>query len=340
MTRPGRARRSLALASGLVILAHAGWWAALDHGPPGLRDPEYGKRLAAARRLAATGKPLVLVVGSSRVGYGVRPAEVAADPAAPAVANLALAGAGPVLELMAFRRALADGLNPRAVLVEYWPPFLRQDGLYREEWRIDRARLRPADERVVRDYFHEPDATRRAMRRDRVFGVSAHRRTLVNRVAPRWLPPGARTDGVWAGIDDTGWLVGRETVTADERERAWAGTLSYYTPLFTGYHVGADSDRALAELAAEARTRGVPVALVYLPESAAFRALMPPAVRAAADRHLAATAEALNAPVIDARRWADDDQMPDGFHLLAPGAAAFSRRLGPAILATLPGVSP
>lgn len=327
------------MAAAAVGLTHAGWWLLLDYGPPRLRDPEYGRRLAAAQALPP-GRPLVAVFGSSRVAYGVRPAVVAEwanmAPGRPLVANLSLAGAGPVMELMAFRRALAHGLRPAAVLVEYWPAFLRQDGPYREEARIDLARLRPVDECLVRDYFAAPDRTLAALRRNRWLSVSAHRKPLLNQVAPRWLPVAARTDGMWSKIDATGWLPGHTAADAGVAARAWAGTESYYRPLFDGYTIGADSDRALGQLVAEARADGVPVGLLYLPESMAFTRLMPPAVRAAAADHLTKTVAALGVPLIDARGWVADDQMPDGFHLLQGGAAEVSRRLGPAILEAFP----
>src|SRR2546429_8601505 len=72
---------------------------------PGLRDPEYGRRLARLQaRLAErrAGQPLVLFVGSSRTSFGIRPTVVSAAlaqqlPAAdrPVVFNFSFNGAGP-----------------------------------------------------------------------------------------------------------------------------------------------------------------------------------------------------------------------------------------------------
>ena len=323
MTR--RPAVALAAAAVLVIAIHMAWAFALDFGPRRLRDPEYGKHLTAARRWEATGRPTALVLGSSRVAYGVRPDEAA--PGDPVPVNMALVGSGPVMQLMALRRALADGLKPRAVVAEYWPAFLRQDGPYREEARIDRSRLYPVDRRLVRDYFHDPEMTFREMRRDRIFSVSRHRKAALNQLAPRWLPLGQRTDGMWGGIDQSGWLVGHESVAPKDLAAARRATLNYYVPLFQGYHVGADSDRALDEIAAECRAAGVPLFLLYLPEAAFLTELMPPPVRRAAARHLEETVARLGAPLIDARGWVPDDQVPDGFHLLTGGAATVSKRL-------------
>ena len=65
----------------------------------------------------------------------------------PLLFNLSLVGSGPVMELMALRRLYADGVRPDAVVFEYWPPFLREDGPYWEMDRIDPRRLYPTDDR-------------------------------------------------------------------------------------------------------------------------------------------------------------------------------------------------
>ena len=44
--------------------------------------------------------------------------------------------------------------------------------------------------------------------------------------------------------------------------------------------------------------------------------------------------------MIDARTWADDGLLVDGFHLSRTGAREFTRRLGPAVAATFPGARP
>ena len=269
----------------------------------------------------------MLALGSSRVAFGVRPGVLPNDGCRPVLVNFALAGGGPVMGLLAYRRAVADGVRPAAVVVEYWPAFLRQDGPYREEARFDRARLGPADDRLVGEFFHDPAATRAAVRRDRLRAVSSHRQTLLNLAVPRWLPAARQTGGTWQKVDGWGWLPGREAVDPADVPKAWAATRAYYEPLFAGFHVGADSDRAFDLLAADARAAGVRMALVYLPEAAAFTALMPAAAKAAADRHLTATVGRLGVPLIDGRGWVADDRLPDGFHLTQAGAAEFTARL-------------
>ena len=322
-----------AVLSGLAALAllHAGFAVWLDHGPPRVRDPEYGKRLTAARRQAATGKPLVACVGSSRLAMGLRP-EVASD-APVSLANLALAGSGPVMELMAYRRAVADGLTPAAVLVEYWPAFLDEEGPQHEDARIDAGRLRPVDRPLVRDHFRDPAGTLALAARHTRNPWWGHRKSLMNQVSPGWLPYQQRSDALWAPIDAWGWLPGRATATADDRAKAEAAARGYYEPLFRRYTVSAVADRALRQLLTECRAAGTPVALVYLPESATFRGLMPPAAQQLADDHLAAVRRDTGVPLIDCRGWVADRELVDGFHLTRDGAAELTPKLAAAVAA-------
>ena len=129
----------------------------LDDLRPGLRDPEYGRRVARYRARAAEnpGRPMVMVVGSSRAAMGVCPAAweaVREQTSDPMLFNMSLLGSGPVMELMVARRAFADGLRPALVLIEYWPPYYSED--HPSNGRADR--FPPLDRPVVRDYF--PDA--------------------------------------------------------------------------------------------------------------------------------------------------------------------------------------
>ncbi len=341
--RPTRRRAVRAVVAFLVfaVLVNVGFGLVLDYGPPRLRDPEYGKRLTRvkARVRENPGRPLVLVLGSSRVAMGVRPGAAEADggdPDRPMLFNFALAGSGPVMELMVLRRAFHDGVRPAAVLVEYWPAFLREDGGYREEARIDPLRLRPVDRPLVREFFRDPDKAERALREQRLNPWFSQRHSLLNQTLPGWLPYNQRTEAMWEKIDDWGWLPGHEKANAEERQKAMTAAAGYYVPLFAHYEVSPTADRALRQLVAECRDHGVPVALVYLPESTAFRAFMPPEAVRRADEHLARIRTELDLPLLDARGWLSDDELPDGFHPLWDGAATLTRKLAAAVPGAFP----
>jgi hypothetical protein len=333
-----RATRSLLAFLAFTLLIHGGFSLWLDYGPPRLRDPEYGKRLARlkARRAEQPNRPLILALGSSRVAMDIRPGVLEPAPDRPMLFNFALAGSGPIMELMAFRRALADGIRPDAVLIEYWPAFLREDAGYHEDARLDIARLRPVDRQLVREFFRDPDKTERRMDRHRLNPWFEHRKSLMNQASPGWLPLGLRNEATWEKIDAWGWLPGHESATPAQRKAGLAASAGYYVPLFAKYEISPDADRALRQLVAECRERDIPVALVYLPESAAFRSFMPPRAVKLADEHLASIRTELSLPLIDTRGWVPDDALPDGFHMIRSTAATFTAKLAPVVFETFP----
>ncbi len=326
---PHSARRAVLTGLATLAVLHLGLAVWLDHGPPRVRDPEYGKRLTAALRQQATGRPLVACVGSSRLAMGLRPGVLGDTD--PALANLALAGSGPVMELMAYRRAVGDGLKPAAVLVEYWPAFLDEEGPQREDIRIDAGRLRPVDRPLVREYFRDPDGVLALAARHTRNPWWEHRKSLMNQVAASWLPYHQRSDALFAPIDPWGWLPGRTDPNDADRAGAVAAARSFYEPLFQRYTVSEMADRALRTVIAECQAAGTPVALVYLPESAGFTGLMPPAAKQKADEHLAAVRRDTGVPLIDCRGWVDDRALPDGFHLTQAGAAELTPKLAAAV---------
>ena len=265
LVRPTRRKAACAVVwfVAFAVVLNVGFLLALDYGPPRLRDPEYGKRLASVHARAAENpnRPLVLALGSSRTAMGVRPDVLADETAGPLILNLSLAGSGPVMELMAFRRALADGVKPAAVLVEYWPAFLHEVGGYHEQARLDVARLRPVDRPLVREFFFDPEAAEKTMREQRLNPWYGHRRSFINQLSPSLLPTAQRSEAMWVSIDEWGWLPGRIGATAAEHEKGVATTAGYYVPLFAGYEVSPVADRALRQLVAECRGNGIPVAL-------------------------------------------------------------------------------
>src|SRR5207253_2188612 len=148
--------------------------------------------------------------------------------------------------------------RPAAVVLEYWPPFLREDGPYNEAARFDHTRLGWGDRGVVRDYFPDPAAAERAMRQARANPVYGFRRRFVALAVPSWLPWDQRQDVAWQGLDGWGWLPG---LPDDAEERAkrparLAHCHGIYRNQFTGYAIHPDADRAVREAVAAAREHG------------------------------------------------------------------------------------
>jgi hypothetical protein len=313
----------------------------------GARDPEYSRRVRQykARVAENPGRPVVMVVGSSRTAMGVCPAawEAArpADPGRPdpLLFNMSLLGSGPLMELMVVHRAAADGLRPGVVLFEYWPPFLYSEGGWFEPTRVTQDRLLDADRDIVQRYFPDPARVEQAMRHYRMNPVYESRERLLVQLVPHWLSLSRRMDGGWAGLDSWGWLPGMDVPPGltDRRAAAMAVCRDIYRPLFADYRISPLAERALREAVATARKQGAAVGFVYLPESSEFRSWYTPGAERAAREHLSAISRDLRVPVINARHWIADGLFVDGFHLSRLGAAEFTRKLGPAVAAEFPG---
>jgi hypothetical protein len=330
-----RARRRVVAFLVAVVAATAGFGVAADTFAPTLRDPEYGKKLTRlkARLAASPGRPLVVVLGSSRVALGVRPPAVEAgfDPDhRPVVANLSLLGSGPLLQLLAYHRLRHDGIKPDAVVVEYWPVLARAGDADREENRIDPVRLFPSDRPIVRDFFRDPAAVDGSLLRSRWNPFTASRARIISLTVPTWLPAANRADPGWASLDADGWSPGLpDPDPTVDRGLYFAACGPWYASRLADTAVSPDADRAFRTLLDRCRADGVAVAFAWLPESSRFRGLYSPKTEAAATAYW--TDLTRTVPGFDLRRSMPDALLPDGFHLTRTGAADF----GPVLAAGL-----
>jgi hypothetical protein len=326
---PASRRAVLAFVAAVVVL-NVGFSVGMDRLFPTVRDPEYGRRLSRlqARQAENPGRPFVVALGSSRAAFALKPTAANAE-TGPLAYNFALLGSGPMMQLMALRRLLYDGVTPAAVVLEYWPPFLREDGQFAEEARIDKHRLLTHDAAFVRDYFDLHEHTLATMRQVRQNPWFEHRLRVLSQTIPNWVTPDRRLDGPWQRLDPWGWMNSFEAEpTAAERAERHRMAKQYFDQVFDGYAVHEKAARAVREVLALCRERGIPVALAWLPESSEFRAWYPPDALAKGERFLKELRAEYGVPVIDARRWVDDPLVADGFHLTRAGADQFSRRFG------------
>jgi hypothetical protein len=328
----------------VVVLLHLATVLAMDAAWPELRDPEYGRRAESLRERVNEnpGRPVVVLMGSSRTAMGVKPSAWEAvrpgTPHDPMLFNMALVGSGPIMELMALRRVYADGFRPAVILVEYWPPFLRQDGEYSDGNRIDPRRLRYDDRALIRDYCPNARNLEWRMWGSRVNALGDNRQKLLVQADPDLTPRAVPIDAAWARLDGWGWLPGMDPSLEDEaaRRRLIDFCRGEFKRQLDGLTIHPDSDRALREMVALARAHGARVGFVYLPESAEFQSWYSADAEKAARAHFAALSRELNVPVINARNWMDARYLADGFHLSRIGAGEFTARLGRHITTTFP----
>jgi hypothetical protein len=336
--RPGRATAALVWGAALFLAGQLALCLYIDGRHPERRDLEHGLKWQLLRRklAACPGRPLVLALGSSRVEWGLRPDALppctSPDGRAPLVFNYGMSGAGPFAELLCLRRLRAVGVRPAGVLVEVMPPLLAVNGA-RPEW-VPTHRLAWRDLPLAAHYRPDRCGLLREWLAARAVSCYSYRFSLLNAIAPNWVPVDHRLDPqrLLENCDDSGWGPCPFPSSDGERRRARERSRGEYGELLAHFAVEPASDRALREMLTLCRQENVPAALFVMPEGSAFAALYPPAARAAVDDYLGRLSRECGVPLLDARGWAADGDFWDGHHLLPEGATAFSRRFGPAAL--------
>lgn len=332
-TSRARAARSAVLSGlALLLLSHLGMAVLVETAKPEWRDPEYGHRLAQIRTLtrAHPSRPLMLAVGSSRTQMGVSPADMALpdEPGSPVVYNFGQAGAGPLQILLTTRRLLDDGVRPAFLLVEILPAGLIADGPAEQQLRTWAHRLEAADLRRLGPYCDNPAILRRQWAENRANSWYTLRLTLMSHWRPSWLPWQQRQLFLWESLDPNGWMpYPYATVTDDERTRGLERVRKQYHETLTHFRIGAMADRALRDLIALSRERGIRMAFYLMPEGPAFQGWYPPDVRLMVAAYFAGLSRETGVPVFDASAGFGEEEFADGHHILRAGAARYSRRL-------------
>ena len=325
--RPWRPRAALGWGMLLFVGIQAALVAALEYRP-GARDVGYSVRRARLRRRLAErpGRPLVLMVGSSRCMFGFRPADLppCRPPGGeePLAFNCAIEGGGPLMDLIFLRRLLAEGVRPDWLLVECWP-LAEDNGAFTLVVRPQRMGWR--DLGVLRRYNPDPRQVYREWGELRLLPGFMDRATLLGEVAPRWGPP---SRDHFLGIDDGGWVPCPWGYTPAQHDLLSRRARENYQLSLANYRHDATCDRIFRDLLALCRREGIRAALVYLPEARWFRDMYSPTTRAEVADYLGRLSRDCDVPVIDARDWVADEDFADGYHLLSQGARAFTTRLG------------
>ena len=329
--RRRRARPALVWSVGLFWAVLVGLTAGLDLSVPERYDPEYAARLDRLRQARADqpDRPLLLALGSSRMAMAFGPEHLpplaAADGRPVTAFNFSRIGAGPVYARMTYDRLLREGLAPDAVVLELMPAFLVG------EWKnVYTAAAAVGDFDVLCRYVPS----------SRIYSDYARRRLLGARsqrqVAWTWL-----TGSEPGGPDDTiGPLGGevkrlRDAVPPGEAAEGVRKNAVQFAPFLERFAVEPGADRAVRDLLADCRARGVPVVVLLTPESTAFRGIYPPAAQSAVPEYLRRVAVETGAAFVDAREWLPDDLFADGHHVTRPGQVLFTEQLGREVLAPL-----
>ncbi|WP_149110531.1 hypothetical protein [Limnoglobus roseus] len=324
--------------SGLLaaLALHAAMIVAVDSVRPQWRDPEFYHRyqkLAAALRAnrRTQAHSVVAVLGSSRPQMGFSP-DHAADgygPGAPLIFNLSQSGCHPIGERLNLQRILNAPVRPDFVLIEVWASGLARRT--KREEQIPMSRLSLSDLATVSPYLYDEAAARRQWWQIQASPWWTYRMNVLAHQGLESLSPAERQQNfLWSDMRPNGWSPYYPPVwSKEEQERRQALAMTWFAEPLGEFHLDPNAESAHRDLLTACRTHGLKAALYLMPESPTFRTLYSADAKREVRDYLTRLSDEFGVPVCDASEWiADDAAYMDGYHLLGPGAEAFSRRLG------------
>jgi hypothetical protein len=276
-------------------------------------------------------RPLLLVVGSSRIGEGFEPELLPVlqnawgERALPF--NFSHLAAGPIMNLVNVRRVLAEGIHPRWIVLEMAPTCLSHESSSMP------LTMSAAGDLVALQRYFNPWEVWGIYLRGRVNPWYKHRMGLLQEYCPSLATEATESDEVHLEPlgGDRHWLA-VHAVAPEERNRRTAVVRKIYYEDLQHYRVQATCDRATRDLLALCRQQRIPAILLMTPEGTEFRSWYSPQAREEVDRYMAGLAREFGVPVVDTRDWCVDGEFTDSHHLLQPGADRYTRRLGQEVL--------
>jgi hypothetical protein len=312
----------------------------LERWRPDLCDPEYGWRLDRLQAGVAAGpeRPLVVVLGSSRVGCGLRPEALPSchtpNGETPLVYNMSLTSSGPVMDLLCLRRLLAQGIRPQYLVVEVLSPCLKGDGRALEsgELCLPAYRLRWGDLPQLKKYTPRRWIPYGKWLEQQGAPWFSNRFCLLSHYLPNWVPSETRRrETFWENnLDRYGWVQNPLVTVTQEQYRAGVKVAhgAYGAPFDSSFRVSPIVDKAMHDLLEICKRERISAALLLMPEGTDFRRWYSPEARFYIDTYLDNLSKEYGIPLVDASRWLPDDCFSDSHHLLPEGADKFTERLG------------
>lgn len=292
---------------------------------PEICDADYGHKLERLESLIEThpDRPLVLLLGSSRTLFGLRPDLLSAKSreyeGAPLIFNFGMPGAGPIMQRIYLCRLLDRDIRPSSILIEVTPFMLHQHAAFGEELLFGHKLLTALNKRDL-------DRAAPLLRdesgfRSRWWLHSFHREYLWRAITRK------EFDQRWLFADSLGWMSGpTRNISREERARRIEETRQSLLPALTDFEVTDVTDRAMRRLLDLCRARGIDASLYLMPEGSEFRSWYPAESRTKVDDYLAKLARKYDCAIYDATHWAADEELIDSHHLLPHGAEVVSRR--------------
>jgi hypothetical protein len=338
-----QARRAICWAVCAFVFLQATAAISVERLLPDARDPEFRTKevLLKAQLQEAPDRPLILMIGSSRTGLGLKAQEVQLswDGTPAQMFNFGLSGGGPFLELLTLQRLLTGGIKPALVLIEVLPPVFNDCGNrpLEEVW-LQSGRMRLSEIKQLGHYSSDPVRLLRRWGRARLLPWSSLNRTVQGLLDPNFV--GIPVGPGLSHVEPDGWephfLNG---ITAEQRLRYLEIAKEQYHDSMGEFHLARQPVAALHAVLQVCRHNGIPAVLVMMPEGTHFKAFYPARLRERLTAYVVDLSRREQTPLIDASDWLSDEDLWDAHHPLPSGARLFTQRLGHVLQPLLSGLS-
>lgn len=288
-------------------------------------DSQYAQKddFLQARMAEKPGKPVWLVIGSSRILDGVD-AGLMNGPDSPVVFNFGLGGADLLREYICLRRAIADGIKPQRVGIEVIGAFMHSnlDGFVTNQTLA--IRLRPSELDCIDEYSSAPAVTKAFWWESRLnpgYKLAVRLPSHPMRSFPRfWLgdkPP----------YDKWGWWRYEVRPLDAAYQKRLDDERGPYEALVKNFEVSQKYDATLHKILALCKSHNINVFLLRMPESPEFRKFYNADANQKIDAYLNKITKESGVALVDANLWIAEEGFFDGHHLNGNGAEEFTRRL-------------
>jgi hypothetical protein len=279
-------------------------------------------RIVNDREAELPGRPLVLVLGSSRTKLGLRAGRLnhPEDTTAPVVVNAAQLGGGPMQHLAMLRRLLNHGIRPQMIFLEIMPMALSaRDGRPMEERVINLSRFSASEVARMWPYCARPFRFCYPWALVRLWPCQHYRSEL--REALKIDSPSC---GLSRYLTCTPW--GWESASPIPPQNVAAetqATIETHRLALAQPRLAPGAVRAFSDVIDLCQRERIAVVLFMPPENSGFRNYAPD-VAACQVHGLRELAGEFGVPLLDGRTWVDDDGFNDGHHANDRGADQFT----------------
>lgn len=334
--KPHRAVASLAWGAvffvalaGIAQLVLPGWLDKYADPPYTMRRDRLRDRLKVATAQKQS-VPLVITLGSSRVLDAIdgRTAEQQLREVLGQqviVSNFGTPACGPYHSLTLLGRLLRDGIQPDMVVVEVLPTYL-QEQTAEQCFPLAPLPLTTADRTWLAERGVKPptSTTDEAQHPLALYGL---RTNLLKVTVPSLLPRHQNT--AWlAAADEWGTILMQPDDDPQRRAKALSFAKQTYHPQLRDFQWGEAGLAGLQLLIEECHRHNIATAVLLTPEGPTFRTWYRSGAVEEIEQRLHSFAREHNTRLIVSSQWIEEADFADSHHLLAPGAAKFSARLG------------